>query len=306
MSWPARLPPGLLWQAASQSPLLVALFDEQDILQYANPAFCSAFGVAEGELISWSDLMRRNHTRREGSLIETDDIEAWLRQTRSRRGKQPVRSFEADLSDGRWIWMTETLLHNGWMLCQACDVTQLRHDERALRQALQRAVRDKQTDTLTQISSRAHILRQLKRDLKRLTALGRPVCLAVLDLDHFKQVNDQYGHPFGDLVLVNFAERVQRLLRRSDRFGRLGGEEFLLILPDLQQQDATTVLTRICQEIARPDTVGEQPHFHYTVSIGLTQALPDEAAELTYARADRALYLAKHGGRNQVRFLTGT
>lgn len=300
MSWQSRLPPELLWQAAAQSPLLVALFDEQDVLQYANPSFCHAYGVAEGEQLSWANLMRRNHAQREGSLIETDDIETWLHQVSARRGKLPVRSFEADLCDGRWIWMTETLLHNGWMLCQACDVTQLRHDERALRQALQRAVRDKQTDTLTQISSRSHILRLLQRDLKRLAVSGRPLCLAVLDLDHFKQINDQYGHPFGDRVLVNFAARVQRQLRRSDRFGRLGGEEFLLILPDLQPHDATTVLTRLCEDIAQPVSLGEQPVFRYTVSIGLTLAHPDETADRVYARADRALYLAKQGGRNRV------
>ena len=124
-----------------RSPLLVALFDASDNLRYANSTWRSAFALEPDTTLTWSDLMRRSHATGVGAHIDTDDFEAWLVSTRARRGKQPFRTFEADLCDGRWIYMTETVDEQGWMLSVAFDVSAMRVGERTLRQARDGALR---------------------------------------------------------------------------------------------------------------------------------------------------------------------
>ena len=136
------------------SPLLIAVFDEEDRLRYANPAFRQALGLQPDEFMTWQDLMRLNHRQKVGTHIETKDFEAWLASARSRRGKRPYRAFEADRTDGRWNLMTESLSPDGWMLCVAVDITDLRADERSLRADRDGAWRAARTDALTGVSNR--------------------------------------------------------------------------------------------------------------------------------------------------------
>ncbi|UCF24483.1 MAG: GGDEF domain-containing protein, partial [Ralstonia sp.] len=118
-----------LW---ADTPVLVAAYDHTDTLRYANAAFVQAYRAQEGQ--TWAELMRANHCTREGAQIDTDDIDAWIASARSRRGKTPYRAFEAELHGGRWLWMTETVHANGWLLSIASDVTPLHTGHRALRQ----------------------------------------------------------------------------------------------------------------------------------------------------------------------------
>ncbi|MEF7614414.1 diguanylate cyclase [Aquincola sp. MAHUQ-54] len=287
------------------SPLVVGLFDPADRLRYANPAFRQAYDLAEGEAPTWAELMRLNHRRGKGAAIRSDDIERWIATALSRRGKVPHRAFEADLCDGRWLWMQEHLDAAGWMLCVACDITQLRSEERLLRQARDVAQRAALTDPLTHVSNRLHILQLLDAAVAKARSEAAPCCLAILDLDHFKGINDRHGHPFGDAVLVDFARRVQALLRRSDCLGRLGGEEFMVLLPELTLDGAREVLERLPAHVAEPHRVAERQEVCYTLSAGLTMLLPGDSAHSAYQRADRAMYEAKRRGRNQVRVSRG-
>ncbi len=288
-----------LYGLQQDSPLLISLFDNHDRLRYANTAFCECYQVHPHERISWSQMMLRNFRQQRGALIRTDDIDAWLASARSRRGKQPFRAFEADVTDGRWIWMTETVQPDGWMLCIGSDITNLRASERELRQARDLAERASLTDTLTGVSNRLHVMRQLETLLARPRRLQSPGALAILDLDHFKQINDRLGHLAGDKVLRDFALRVPPLLKPHDGFGRMGGEEFLLLLPDREQEEtALTVQAMLAvTESARP--LLDLPTFSYTCSAGVTLLRPDDNTSTVLSRADEALYLAKAGGRNR-------
>jgi diguanylate cyclase (GGDEF)-like protein len=301
----AVLPPdaealAVLLRMHETSPLPVALFDPSDRLRYANPAFRTSYDVPPGEPLTWAELMRRNHATGQGARIRTDDIDRWIATALSRRGKLPHRAFEADLTDGRWVWMGETVDAAGWMLCVACDITQLRSDERTLRQSRDVAVRAALTDPLTHVSNRKHILQVLADALQHAAVHDTPCCVAILDLDHFKWINDSHGHPFGDEVLVDFARRVQEQLRRSDGFGRLGGEEFMVVLPELALDGARDVLDRIRDHVGQPHAVAGRPDFRYTLSAGVAQVQPHEGAHRIYLRADRAMYEAKRRGRNRV------
>ena len=287
-----------------QTQLMVALFDRDDERRYSNPAFDQAFAVTPDQPTNWMGLMRRNYELGVGAAIQTSDIEAWLTSTQSRRGKLPFRAFETDLTDGRWIYMSETVDENGWMLCVAVDITAMRTNERSLRQARDGALRAAQTDTLTGISNRAHILQQLDRHLLRSRTAGAPCGVVMLDLDHFKRVNDTWGHDAGDKVLVHFVRLVSSTLRREDGFGRLGGEEFMLLFPNMDKPTLTQIVDRVLEMVRTSEPLPEVPGFSFTCSAGLSLLDPSLDAKKNIRMADQAVYRAKANGRDRLEWAT--
>ncbi|MBB4348185.1 GGDEF domain-containing protein [Aliirhizobium cellulosilyticum] len=285
----------------------VALYDDQDRLRYANRAFRAAWFIEEGEHPLWSELMRRNFHARRGTVIKVENFEAWLASTISRRGKAGFRAFETDLHDGRWLWMTETTQDDGWMLCVASDITSSRPDERALRQDRDDAIKASHTDELTGIPSRRFVMAKLNdllamRDEGNVNGLhwGPVGCIAVLDIDNFKYINDRFGHSVGDAVLKDFAATLQSYVRKTDVLGRVGGEEFVLILPNTTAENAEVIVGRMLEAVRLSRPLPDQVSFRYTFSAGIACAERNEKADDLYRRADLALYAAKMRGRNQI------
>ena len=152
-------------------------------------------------------------------------------------------------------------------------------------------------DPLTQVLTRRVFMDACTQELARCRRHGRSMALLLLDIDHFKAINDTHGHQTGDQVLVDFSRRIAGLLRRPDLLARFGGEEFVLLLPETSQEEAVAVAERILARVAEP-VEGLPP---ITVSIGVATNRPDEAEiDALLARADRALYKAKDEGRNRV------
>ncbi len=283
----------------ADSPQPVALFDPDDVLCFANEAFCQTFHVRPDGHTRWIDMMRANLAQARGNVVSATDHEAWLAAAASRRGKQPFRAFEADLRDGRWIWMSETTHANGWMLCSANDITALRTEDRALRQERDLAMRAALTDPLTGISNRLHFMQQLDQQLRNFAITRMPLALAVLDLDHFKAINDQLGHDAGDRVIRDFAHLLQQCSRRGDGCGRVGGEEFMLLMQDVDLPQAQAILQRLQEQVRASRPLPAQPERGYTFSAGLALAEPGESAAQWCKRADLALYQAKAQGRDR-------
>lgn len=177
--------------------------------------------------------MRHSHAVRCGPLIKTDDFGGWLASASSRRGKLPFRQFEADLCDGRWILMTETVDERGWMLFKATDVSGLAREHRDLHVARDQAQRVSSVDSLTGLGNRSFVMEKLDLCLAERTA--GPLCVAMADLEHFKHMNDNDGHAGGDAVLCDFARLLQAGLRRVNACGRVGGEEFMVLLQGRDQ-----------------------------------------------------------------------
>jgi diguanylate cyclase (GGDEF)-like protein len=141
----------------------------------------------------------------------------------------------------------------------------------------------------------------LAREIERSTRFDRPLAVLMLDLDHFKQVNDAHGHARGDTVLRELASRVQEQIREVDTFARYGGEEFVVVLPETTVEGAAQLAERICAAVRREPFRhdGEEP-LHVTVSVG-GAAFPEHGSSpATLMRAaDKALYVAKGGGRDR-------
>lgn len=181
-----------------------------------------------------------------------------------------------------------------------------RHEgERAHREAhrqRQRATEleaDTRRDPLTGVGNRRLVDHRLPGLIEHSRCSGQPLAAVMLDIDHFKQVNDRFGHTVGDQVLVVIGERLRQLTRSEDLVARLGGEEFLVVLNGLPPGDALDVCSRLQQQVAGHDWAALAPGLHVTVSIGLAGTPEHEAANLIDA-ADRALYRAKAAGRDHI------
>lgn len=168
----------------------------------------------------------------------------------------------------------------------------------------QSAVLDAQIrqDTLTQVHSRVSLNERLAQSQRSLASVGIPFCVAMLDLDFFKKVNDQYGHLVGDQVLHDVAARVNRTLRNSDVIGRFGGEEFLLILNGIGCDAAAEICERVRQRVCDQPIQSGEHRIQVTVSIGLAEAQKNETDEDLVARTDALLYRAKQNGRNRIEY----
>ncbi|HJW46659.1 MAG TPA: GGDEF domain-containing protein, partial [Lysobacter sp.] len=158
-----------------------------------------------------------------------------------------------------------------------------------------------ETDTLTGISNRHHFTRQAEQALAYCARSGEDVGLIMFDLDHFKAINDRYGHVTGDFVLTRVAQECKKRCRRNDRFGRIGGEEFAILLIGCDLETTTRMAHVCCAHIAEVDTSESGHCFPVTASFGVTTASLS-GYELTrmLSHADQMLYRSKHDGRNRV------
>jgi diguanylate cyclase (GGDEF)-like protein len=160
-------------------------------------------------------------------------------------------------------------------------------------------------DSLTGLVKHAAIKEAVMTEFDRMSRGGEHFCVAMVDLDHFKQVNDSYGHAMGDIVISTIATLLRKRLRRSDRAGRYGGEEFLVVLPKCAAEDAKLLLDNILASFKEIHFSSGPQHFSCTFSAGVVSSIGDYAnAEMMMNAADEMLYQAKHQGRNQVRIRT--
>lgn len=273
--------------ALADSELLVALFDPQDRLVWANPPFHARLLRGLPLPAAFADVLRHGFAGGFGVAIDCGDVEAFLVEILPRRRSARHRAFATDFVDGAWVWMTETLLDNGWLLSVGSEITSLKHHERQLTEAHDHAFRAARTDELTQAANRRHVLEVAH------AALCRGPTLVLIDLDDFKLVNDRHGHAGGDAVLKHFVAHCQAQLRPGDLLGRLGGEEFLLVLDGAGEALADTIVERLraalpaCGQIA------------YGFSAGITCARAGDSVETALERADAALYEAKRAGKGR-------
>jgi diguanylate cyclase (GGDEF)-like protein len=169
-----------------------------------------------------------------------------------------------------------------------------------LKDAYRRIEELAELDELTGSYNRRCIMRMLDEEIARARRLKTPCSIALIDLDWFKRINDTHGHPTGDEVLRTFAITMFANIRSIDKFGRYGGEEFLLVLPDTPSGDATRSLDRLREILADLDWSAFSPGMRVTISAGVTAFRLDETPDTFLARADGALYAAKARGRNRI------
>lgn len=167
--------------------------------------------------------------------------------------------------------------------------------------------RQASTDSLTGISNRRYFHNQAEQELRRARRFARDMTVMMIDIDHFKLINDTHGHAAGDLVIQQVVKRAQDCLRQSDSIGRVGGEEFAVLLPEISLASAQDVAERLRLHIQARPIMASTAAVPCSVSIGIAQlTAQDGSVEDLFGRADRALYTAKNNGRNRVEVASPT
>lgn len=157
------------------------------------------------------------------------------------------------------------------------------------------------TDPLTGLLNRRQYETLFRREQERVRRHANKLSLCVADLDHFKKVNDEHGHDAGDQVLKHISDLFVDTLRHTDIVGRFGGEEFILLLPDTDLNNALVVIDRLREKLQASPVRADGKEIHITATFAVTEVSPEDAAiEDVIRRADKALYRGKEGGRNQV------
>ncbi len=278
---------------AAPDPIIAV--DEDGRVRSFNRAAETVFGYAAHEImgqpVGW--LMPESEAAR-----HQDDINRYLGT-----GEPQVigqgREAEAQRKDGTvfpvHLTVTDTGLETPRLFIGVVrDITQ----RQALEQELRRLAH---SDPLTGCANRRAFEQMLEAELARADRYGPPTALLLMDLDHFKLVNDRYGHPGGDAALSGFVATVSGVLRPSDRMARLGGEEFALLAPETDEAGALTLAERLRQRVMTHPVAFAGQHIALTVSVGVAvRTAGGVAADTFLGQADEVLYRAKHGGRNRV------
>ncbi|GAA3698697.1 sensor domain-containing diguanylate cyclase [Oceanisphaera sediminis] len=181
------------------------------------------------------------------------------------------------------------------------DVTDVASSRLALEQANKKLARLSITDNLTGLLNRGAWENLLDSEFSRYQRYGHPCSLVLIDIDNFKSINDQYGHPVGDEVIRHLAATIRAVLRSTDQSGRYGGEEFGIILPETDSEGAVVIVERLRRAVEAAVITTRNMEIRYTISSGiatLNNAIPHAAEWLS--RSDTALYAAKHAGKNRV------
>ncbi len=271
--------------------------DERGLCTFINEAALQMLGVSREEVLGHNQHELFHHHYPDGRPYPQDEcpIEKTVRDGIIRRGEEwffrrsgegfPVFFTVAPLCDDHKISGTVVVFR---------DITELKRLERELREQAT-------TDPLTRLPNRRYFFEALERELARIQRTQKTACLLMLDLDLFKRVNDQYGHAAGDHVLIMLADVLRANLRQQDMAGRIGGEEFAVLLPDTDQSRGLAVAERLRAAVEEAEVRAGDHLLKVTVSIGCVEMRPgDLSVNTALERADLALYRAKEGGRNRV------
>jgi diguanylate cyclase (GGDEF)-like protein/PAS domain S-box-containing protein len=251
-----------------------------------NPAWSETLGYSRAELLSRPFI----------EFVCPDDRERTMEESgRIFDGGETVKfenRYLAKEGSSHWLqWSAKLGPQKSVVYARATDVSERKRLEAEREELIRELDSQARTDALTGLPNRRWLDDELDRELARAGRLGFELCLALIDLDHFKRFNDRFGHQAGDALLREACQRWRSVLRVSDFLARYGGEEFIVLLPDCGPADARVVVERM----RRATPAGQ------TCSAGIARWNPKEPQVALIARADAALYEAKAAGRDQVR-----
>lgn len=278
----------------------MAVFAPDDSLHFASNGFMELYDVQAG-VQTFDTIMRHCWESGRGPQIDTDDIDDWLVRANDKRRSERVRQFEVDMIDGRWLWISETTLDDGWIILSVADFTAVKRREFRLKSDRDAAITASETDHLTGLYNRGATMMRFGYLVDRAVNSGEVFSAVLIDLDHFKSINDRFGHDCGDRVLTHFAASASALLRDRDILGRVGGEEFLILMPGANMNQSCAVVERLQARLCDQRLILNDVIVRYTFSAGVAEWGRGKTPDRLYREADQALYAAKNAGRNRVR-----
>ncbi|MET0086055.1 MAG: diguanylate cyclase [Sedimenticola sp.] len=271
--------------------------DVQGKCTFINPAALAMLGFSEEETLGHDQHAMFHHHRKDGSHYPAAEcpISLTLKDGIARNCEELF--WRKDGSSFPVILTTTpkgAKGHQTGAVAVFRDISEQKKKESELR-------KEATTDPLTGAANRRLFINQLNSELGRYKRYGETVSIIMADIDHFKKINDTYGHAMGDEVLRHFTKLSKKFLRNADLFGRLGGEEFGLMLPVTNASEAFEFAERYRRAVSESPAPTEQGKISFTISLGITEFdLSDDTPDSALARADEGLYRAKEGGRNKT------
>lgn len=295
----------IIRQGLDMSPDCFGILNQEGVVVYCNETFAGAYGLSKEQAMGKTnrELLRLAWENKKGINIEAEDFDLWYRNIEKLQQEKKLNSFETDFTDGRWFKMTRSNMENGYILLFGVEITDLKETQVSLEKAYQRIESMAYTDQLTGVRNRRSFMYLFNREVKRAQRYQHPLTLLVMDLDHFKSINDNYGHEGGDFVLRRFAKLCLDQMRGSDWLFRIGGEEFAVLLPMTDVPGARHTAERIRKQIDSYNFFFKDlnQHIEVSVSIGISCLTgTQQTVKDILVSADKALYEAKRAGRNQV------
>lgn len=279
------------------APIGICVTDETGVFEQVNPHYCNLYGYDHQELVGchFTKLLPPDHREAKSRLHELfiqgrGDSQEEM-QVLTRHGEQKTVLADAVRitgDDGRPKKVSFVV-----------DISHRIKLEQALRRSNEELQHLAITDGLTGLYNRRHIIGRLEEELRRTRRYQAPLSVFLFDLDHFKSINDTYGHAVGDKVLVKVSAMLRQELRGVDLIARYGGEEFLIVLPNVAHPATWAVAERL--RLATRELEFGVPGLRVSLSGGVMQAMADETVERIIQRADMCLYSAKSAGRDQIR-----
>ncbi|NMG44989.1 diguanylate cyclase [Aromatoleum toluvorans] len=297
----------LVHSLVAQSPALIAIRGDDGSYLYANDAFAQMLGLPaeslpgrhEEDVLRTAGVPRALRIGGDAATAVTFGEEDAIVGRRARRflvTRFPLRGADGGTIAAGMI-ATEIGNRTGTVANPAehAEHADTRHAE--LLHALEQMERLAYTDRLTGAWNRRHLEDAALLEMSRAERHGHAASLLVLDVDHFKEINDQFGHAVGDYVLVELVRRIRGDIRRADTVTRWGGEEFVVLAPDTPLREAELLARKLCARVAEAQLSSARP---VTISVGVAEYRCGESLEHWLGRADRAMYRAKNAGRNRV------
>jgi diguanylate cyclase (GGDEF)-like protein len=278
------------------------IYDQDDILIFCNSAFAELNYHPKEQLIgrSFEEIVRLNYSNGRGAKIDSKDVNAFLHYAHKMRRSRPFRIFEVDFMDGRWYLFSEQVNESRFLLVQMKEITKQKILQGGLENTLEKLSELALVDELTGCANRRGFVNSVENELKRNRHAGTYSTMALIDLDLFKKVNDEFGHQIGDAALQHVTKLATTQLRQYDIFGRVGGEEFAIFLRNTDQEIAFNIINRIREQIAATPLKINGHTVFLSISVGLVTEGSNASFEQLYTKSDFALYKAKALGRNQV------
>jgi len=293
-----------LSRAVEQSPATIVITNLDGAIEYVNPRFIQTTGYTSAEALGQNPrILKAEHTSAQEYKLLWDTI---------RSGGEWRGEFQNKKKNGDLYWEAATIApiwnERGEIthfLAVKEDITERKRTQQQLL-ALQDQLREQAIrDPLTHLFNRRYLTEMLPREIARAVRQNQPLALLMMDADHFKNINDTYGHAVGDETLQTLARLIVPQLRASDIVCRYGGEEILCVLSDTTQDDAVQRAEQLCAHIAQTAVAPSNAAVRLTLSIGVAM-FPAHGANIEdlLKAADVALYRAKQDGRNCVRTAT--
>ena len=324
----------VLFDALNSMEEALVVYDAEGCLQACNQAFLDMYGYTPLEAqpgVHFRDLGKID-IRRGNVVVEDAEGEDYLERKAAYR-KRLQGSFTVKLQDGRWIRTTDRPMPDAGFVSVHVDVTELKQAQEKMLEAQNTAQRhenelaelnlslEKQvierthelesakqiaeqmarTDSLTGLKNRRAFFEYARVIHGSASRFSRHYSVIMIDIDHFKKVNDTCGHQVGDAVIKGLANTIEKIIRSADVAGRIGGEEFAIVLPETSAENVMNLAERLRLSFSEINMPMIGPELQLSVSVGIAEhKSEDSSIEDVMSRADAALYQAKEQGRNRV------